>query len=57
MKRFLMPGERNLALNKIWRDDNYFSREVMDVILAKLRKVFKKFDDTVEILTFHGEGF
>jgi DNA-binding response OmpR family regulator len=50
----LMP--RELALTKIWRDDNYFTSRSMDVYIAKLRKYLKR-DDTVEILNIHGEGF
>ncbi|MCF8714605.1 response regulator transcription factor [Joostella atrarenae] len=50
----LMP--RELALTKIWRDDNYFTSRSMDVYIAKLRKYLKK-DDEVEILNIHGEGF
>jgi DNA-binding response OmpR family regulator len=50
----LMP--RELALTKIWRDDNYFTSRSMDVYIAKLRKYLKK-DDKVEILNIHGEGF
>lgn len=50
----LMP--RELALTKIWRDDNYFTSRSMDVYIAKLRK-YLKLDDTVEILNIHGEGF
>ena len=50
----LMP--RELALTKIWRDDNYFTSRSMDVYIAKLRK-YLKLDDEVEILNIHGEGF
>jgi len=50
----LMP--RELALTKIWRDDNYFTSRSMDVYIAKLRK-YLKVDDNVEILNIHGEGF
>ena len=50
----LMP--RELALTKIWRDDNYFTSRSMDVYIAKLRKYLKR-DDVVEILNIHGEGF
>jgi two-component system, OmpR family, response regulator len=50
----LMP--RELALTKIWRDDNYFTSRSMDVYIAKLRKYLKP-DDNVEILNIHGEGF
>jgi DNA-binding response OmpR family regulator len=47
---------RELALTKIWRDDNYFTSRSMDVYIAKLRKYLKK-DDVAEILNIHGEGF
>jgi DNA-binding response OmpR family regulator len=53
-KNDLMP--RELALTKIWRDDNYFTSRSMDVYIAKLRK-YLKVDDKVEILNIHGEGF
>ena len=47
---------RELALTKIWRDDNYFTSRSMDVYIAKLRKYLKP-DSNVEILNIHGEGF
>lgn len=50
----LMP--RELALTKIWHDDNYFTSRSMDVYIAKLRKYLKK-DEDVEIVNIHGEGF
>ena len=50
----LMP--RELALTKIWRDDNYFTSRSMDVYIAKLRKYLRG-DENVEILNIHGEGF
>ncbi|MAG18736.1 MAG: DNA-binding response regulator [Flavobacteriaceae bacterium] len=50
----LLP--REIALNKIWRDDNYFTSRSMDVYIAKLRKYLKT-DSEVEILNIHGEGF
>lgn len=50
----LMP--RELALTKIWREDNYFTSRSMDVYIAKLRKYLKE-DPGVEILNIHGEGF
>ena len=53
-KNDLMP--RELALTKIWRDDNYFTSRSMDVYIAKLRKYLKP-DEDVEILNIHGEGF
>ncbi len=53
-KNDLMP--RELALTKIWRDDNYFTSRSMDVYIAKLRKYLKA-DSNVEIINIHGEGF
>ena len=53
-KNDLMP--RELALTKIWRDDNYFTSRSMDVYIAKLRK-YLSVDDEVEIINIHGEGF
>jgi DNA-binding response OmpR family regulator len=53
-KNDLMP--RELALTKIWRDDNYFTSRSMDVYIAKLRKYLGK-DENVEIVNIHGEGF
>ena len=53
-KNDLMP--RELALTKIWRDDNYFTSRSMDVYIAKLRKYLKA-DPNVEIINIHGEGF
>lgn len=50
----LLP--RELALTKIWRDDNYFTSRSMDVYIAKLRKYLKP-DENVEIINIHGEGF
>lgn len=50
----LMP--RELALTRIWHDDNYFTSRSMDVYIAKLRKYLKP-DETIEIENIHGEGF
>jgi DNA-binding winged helix-turn-helix (wHTH) protein len=50
----LMP--RELALTKIWRDDNYFTSRSMDVYIAKLRKYLKE-DAKLEIVNIHGNGF
>ena len=50
----LLP--RDIALNKIWRDDNYFTSRSMDVYIAKLRKYLSS-DSKVQILNIHGEGF
>lgn len=53
-KNDLMP--RELALTKIWRDENYFTSRSMDVYIAKLRKYLRE-DPNVKILNIHGEGF
>jgi len=50
----LLP--REIALNKIWRDDNYFTSRSMDVYIAKLRK-YLSVDTNIEIVNIHGEGF
>ncbi|MRJ09974.1 DNA-binding response regulator [Ornithobacterium rhinotracheale] len=50
----LMP--REIALNRIWNEDNYFTSRSMDVYIAKLRKYLKD-DPDVEIVNIHGEGF
>jgi DNA-binding response OmpR family regulator len=53
-KNDLMP--RELALTRIWHDDNYFTSRSMDVYIAKLRKQLQK-DPNVTINNIHGEGF
>jgi len=50
----LLP--RDIALNKIWRDANYFTSRSMDVYVAKLRKYLEK-DPSLKIINVHGEGF
>lgn len=47
---------RELALNKIWEDDNRVYARSMDVYITKLRKYLKA-DPDVEILNVHGEGY
>jgi DNA-binding response OmpR family regulator len=44
------------ALNKIWKENNYFTGRSMDVYLAKLRKYLKD-DPQVAIVNVHSEGF
>lgn len=48
--------ERDEALLKIWKDDNYFNGRSMDVFLSKLRKLLKE-DPRIEIMTIHGRGY
>jgi len=47
---------RSFALKQIWGDDSYFNARSMDVYLSKIRKLLKT-DDSVQIITLHGEGF
>jgi len=47
---------RDLALTKIWNDNNYFTTRSMDVFIAKLRKYLKE-DVAIEIINVHGNGF
>ncbi len=47
---------RSSALNDVWGNDSYFNARSMDVYIAKLRKLLKS-DDSLQILTVHGEGF
>lgn len=47
---------RELALVKIWRDNNYFTSRSMDVYIAKLRKYLKA-DQNVEIRNVPSKGF
>lgn len=47
---------RELALNRIWKDNNYFTTRSMDVFIAKLRKYLKE-DPEIEIINVHGNGF
>jgi len=47
---------RELALNNIWKDNNYFTTRSMDVYIVKLRKYLKE-DPNIEIINVHGNGF
>ena len=48
--------QRSTALKEVWGDDSYFNARSMDVYIAKLRKLLKE-DESIQILTVHGEGF
>ena len=50
----VMP--REVALKKIWKEDNYFTKRSMDVYIAKLRKRLAA-DPGIFIDTFHQTGF
>ncbi len=53
-KNNLMP--REVALETIWGDNDYFIGRSMDVFIAKLRKYLKA-DPNVKITNVHGIGF
>ena len=47
---------REVALKKIWSEDNYFTARSMDVFITRIRKYFKD-DPGIEIVNVHGNGF
>lgn len=50
----VMP--REVALQRIWHEDSYFTARSMDVYIAKLRKYLRE-DPAVEIINIHGQGY
>ncbi len=53
-KNNILP--REVALETIWGENNYFIGRSMDVFIAKLRKYLKA-DPNVRIINVHGIGF
>lgn len=53
-KNDILP--REIALNDIWQNDDYFTKRSMDVYIAKLRKYLKA-DPKIEIINIHGNGY
>ncbi len=47
---------REIALKKIWKEDNYFTARSMDVYIVKLRKHLGA-DPNIEISNLHGNGY
>lgn len=47
---------RDLALTKIWTEENYFTARSMDVYITKLRNYLKS-DRSIQIENVHGVGF
>ena len=47
---------RNIALTKVWGDDNVYTARSMDVYMSKLRKLLRD-DPEVELINVHGVGF
>ncbi len=59
--RFLVEREnqicrRNLILEKIWGEDDYFMGRSLDVFISRLRKYLSD-DEMVQIENIHGVGF
>ena len=47
---------REVILNSVWGQDDYFTGRSMDVFITKLRKYLKN-DPDVKIENIHGIGF
>ncbi|CAG0952021.1 MAG: response regulator transcription factor [Bacteroidetes bacterium] len=47
---------RDIILNSIWGNDDYFSGRSMDVFITKLRKYLSE-DSRIKIINIHGVGF
>lgn len=48
--------ERDVVLNAVWGQDDYFVGRSLDVFITKLRKYFSE-DESIHILNIHGIGF
>ena len=53
-KNQLIP--RDVILNSVWGQDDYFVGRSLDVFITKLRKYLKE-DPTIQITNVHGVGF
>ena len=47
---------RSLALQRVWRKENYFNARNMDVYITKIRRLLKD-DPNVELQNIHGVGY
>jgi DNA-binding response OmpR family regulator len=47
---------RDVVLNAVWGQDDYFVGRSLDVFITKLRKYFQE-DNSIQILNIHGVGF
>jgi DNA-binding response OmpR family regulator len=47
---------REIVLNAVWGQDDYFVGRSLDVFITKIRKYLKE-DDSVQIANIHGVGF
>ncbi len=48
--------ERDLALKRVWGDDDYLRGRSLNVYVSKLRQYLKD-DDNIEIMNVHGVGY
>ena len=48
--------ERDVVLNAVWGQDDYFVGRSLDVFITKLRKYFSE-DEGIQITNIHGIGF
>jgi DNA-binding response OmpR family regulator len=48
--------QRNMILEKVWGNDDYFAGKSMDVYISKIRKMLRD-DPRIEILNAYGIGF
>lgn len=48
--------KRSVALQRVWRKENYFNARNMDVYITKIRKLLKD-DPNVELQNIHGVGY
>ena len=48
--------ERDFALNRIWKDEDYLKGRSLNVYVSKLRSYLKG-DESIEILNVHGSGY
>lgn len=48
--------ERDVVLNAVWGQDDYFVGRSLDVFITKLRKYFSE-DEAIQITNIHGIGF
>ena len=48
--------ERQLALRKVWKQENYFSARNMDVYIKRLRDMLSE-DPDVQLENIHGVGY
>jgi len=47
---------REVVLNAVWGQDDYFVGRSLDVFITKLRKYLKE-DSSIQIQNIHGIGF